>query len=89
MTEGKLECSCAEQMELAALFSADLIGPLANSLDVRNPLGHASQCGHRVLHPEALQAIIDMIACTQSIHRELSQSWNREATRPDSIDVHE
>lgn len=33
MIEGKLECSCAEQMELSALFLADLIGPLANSLD--------------------------------------------------------
>jgi hypothetical protein len=35
MTEGKLECSYAEQMELAAPFSADLIGPLANSLGAR------------------------------------------------------
>ena len=45
MTEGKLECSCAEQMELAALFSADLIGPLANSLDARNPLAMHRNAG--------------------------------------------
>jgi hypothetical protein len=45
MTEGKLEFSCAEQMEHAALFSADLIGPLANSLDARNPLAMHRNAG--------------------------------------------
>jgi hypothetical protein len=50
---GKLECSCVEQMELAALFSADVIGPLANSLGARILL---------VMHH--LKVIIDVFTCT-------------------------
>jgi hypothetical protein len=75
MTEGKLECSCAEQMELAALFSVDLIGPLANSLD--------TLAMHRNAGTEL--ATSGSFACTQGIYRELSQSWNTESTRPGSI----
>ena len=85
MTEGKLECGCAEQMELAALFSADLIGPLENSLDARNPLAMHRNAATELATSEALQAIIDMIAYPQGMHRELSRSWNREPASPDSI----
>jgi hypothetical protein len=75
MTEGKLECSCAEQMELAALFSADLIGPLANSLDARNLVAmhrnagtelaifgsSASDHRHDYMHPRHASRIVSVM----------------------------
>jgi hypothetical protein len=73
MTEGKLECSCAEQMELAALFSADLSD--LYSLDARNPLAmhrnagtelatsgsFASDHRHDCMHPRHTSRIVSVM----------------------------
>jgi hypothetical protein len=56
MTEDKLECSCAEQMEFAALFSADLIGLLANSLDARTLLAMHHNAGTELVTPGSFES---------------------------------
>jgi len=57
MTEGKLECSYAEQMELAAPFSADLIGPLVKHHNVSTEFATSgsfeSDHRHVYMHPKA------------------------------------
>ena len=85
MTEGKLECSCAEQMEFAALFSADPVGPW-RTLWMREPRWQCiTMRAQSWPHPGALKAIIDMSTCTPRHTLQLSQSWSREPMRPGSI----